>query len=182
MVNEINNNLEELKQAFLGGAISDVSTYIQLADTKVSIIMGSTVALIAGILACYQPIGEMINLLKPCTWIGAAFFVFCVLCIISLVSTFLFGIMTIRGHISKINYESKWFLSKSTKLYSFDAYLNDVHNLSATDIIDNMAAEVYKLNDINRQKSKTMKYTIYSFSSLLVSTALISLLFWMNAM
>ena len=31
----------EVKQAFLSSAISDISTYIQLADTKVSIIMAS---------------------------------------------------------------------------------------------------------------------------------------------
>ena len=46
----------EIKQSFLASAITDISTHIQLADTKVSIIMGALVALIAGILACYEPI------------------------------------------------------------------------------------------------------------------------------
>ena len=51
-----NERSNELKQAFLSCAISDIATYIQLADTKVSIIMGALVALIAGIFACYEPI------------------------------------------------------------------------------------------------------------------------------
>ena len=32
---------DEIKQAFLSSAISDISAYIQLADTKVSIIMAA---------------------------------------------------------------------------------------------------------------------------------------------
>lgn len=33
----------EMKQAFLSSAISDISSYIQLSDTKVSIIMAAMV-------------------------------------------------------------------------------------------------------------------------------------------
>ena len=44
---------DEIKQAFLSSAISDISAYIQLADTKVSIIMAAAVALIVGLFACY---------------------------------------------------------------------------------------------------------------------------------
>ena len=36
--NESNNKNTEIKQNFLSSAITDISTYIQLADTKVSII------------------------------------------------------------------------------------------------------------------------------------------------
>lgn len=182
MADESSNNSKELKQNFLMGGISDIATYIQLADTKVLIIMGSTVALIVGILACYQLIGEWVAKIKPCTWLGVTFSVVFLLCIISVVAVFLFGILTIRGHSSNINYESKWFLSKNTKIYSFDAYLRDVHNMSDEDVIDNMAAELYKLNDINRQKFKPMKWTIYSFSASLALTALMGLLVLINAM
>ena len=41
--NENNNKTIEIKQNFLASAITDISTYIQLADTKVSIIMGAVV-------------------------------------------------------------------------------------------------------------------------------------------
>ena len=39
-----NKKTLEIKQVFLASAISDISTYIQLTDTKVSIIMGAVVA------------------------------------------------------------------------------------------------------------------------------------------
>ena len=39
------NKTVEVKQSFLSSAISDISAYIQLADTKVSIIMAAVVAI-----------------------------------------------------------------------------------------------------------------------------------------
>ena len=41
----------EIKQAFLASAISDISSYIQLSDTKVSIIMAAMVALVAAVMS-----------------------------------------------------------------------------------------------------------------------------------
>lgn len=41
-----NKKTSEIKQNFLASAISDISTYIQLTDTKVSIIMGAVVAIL----------------------------------------------------------------------------------------------------------------------------------------
>ena len=46
-----NKKTLEIKQNFLASAISDISTYIQLTDTKVSIIMGAVVAILVGIAA-----------------------------------------------------------------------------------------------------------------------------------
>lgn len=64
MSSNIDERFDEMKQ-FLASAITDISTYIQLADTKVSIIMGALVALIAGILARYdQDNIEMMPTLK----------------------------------------------------------------------------------------------------------------------
>ena len=65
-------NSDEIKQAFLSSAISDISGYIQLADTKVSIIMAATVALIVGLFACYEPIETFFASVKPCSWQGVA--------------------------------------------------------------------------------------------------------------
>ena len=167
----------EIKQEFLSSAISDISAYIQLMDTKVSIIMGALVALIAGILACYQPVSKIIATIKPCSWIGVLFAIVSCICIVNVIMVFVFGILTIRTHVSIINYESKWFLIKDTKQYSFDSYLEDVRNMTDADTIDNMTAELYKLNDINRQKARTMKWVIRAFSVSLICLLLISLLF-----
>ena len=184
MINEtsnMQNENNEMKQTFLSNAISDISTYIQLADTKVSIIMGAVVALIAGVIACYEPIGKIISSIKPCSWLGIMFVLFSIICVISVLAVFVFGILTIRGHISKINFESKWFLSKDTKSYSFDAFLIDIKSMSREDVLDNMAAELYKLNDINRQKARTMKWVMGFFSIALIAAFIISVLFLMSA-
>ena len=180
MINETNNiqsENSEMKLTFLSNAISDISTYIQLADTKVSIIMGAVVALIAGVIACYEPIGKIVSSIKPCSWIGILFVILSITCVISVLAVFVFGILTIRGHVSKISFDSKWFLSKDTKSYSFDAFLIDVKNMSKQDIIDNMTAELYKLNDINRQKAKTMQWVMRFFTFSLITAFVIMLLF-----
>lgn len=167
---------DEIKQAFLSSAISDLATWIQISDTKVSIIMGAFVALIAGVLACYDPIYKAMTNIKQYSFIGASMIIAILALLISSVCVFLFGILTIRGHVSIIDYKSKWFLSKGTKEYSFDTYKYDLNQMTDKDIIENMGAELYKLNDINRQKSKTMKWTIRSFAAALASTGIIGII------
>ena len=177
-----NEKSNEIKQAFLSSAISDTATYIQLADTKVSIIMGALVALIAGIFTCYEPIFQAFSNIKPCSWFGISIIIFILLYLLSLIAVFVFGILTIRGHASDIGYKSKWFLSRSTKEYSFDAYKQDLLDMTDEDIIENMGAELYKLNDINRQKAKTMKWAIRSFATSLVAIVVISVLLLINTL
>ena len=65
----------EVKLNFLSSAISDISSYIQLADTKVSIIMAAIVAILVGLLTCYDPIISLVSKIKPCTWIGILFII-----------------------------------------------------------------------------------------------------------
>ena len=89
---------------------------------------------------------------------------------------FVFGILTIRGHSSNIGYKSKWFLPQTTKEYSFDVYKRDIQEMTDEDIIENMAAELYKLNDINRQKLRTNRWVIRSFSSTLITASIIYIL------
>ena len=173
---------DEIKQAFLSSAISDLATWIQFSDTKVSIIMGAFVALIAGAMACYELIYKAMKNIRPCSWIGVGMVITISMLLISSVCVFLFGIMTIRAHDSMIDYKCKWFLCKGTKEYSFDAYKHDLNQMTDKDIIENMGAELYKLNDINRQKSKTMKWTISSFATALVSAGVIGILFLISSL
>ena len=157
MSSNVDERFDEMKQSFLASAITDISTYIQLADTKVSIIMGALVALIAGILACYDPIIKVVSNVSPCSWVGISIVIFSVLCLSSVIAVFVLGILT-------------------TQVYSFDEYKQDVVSMTKKDIIENMVAELYKLNDINRQKSKTMKWTIRSFSFALFTVAVLGVL------
>lgn len=166
----------EIKQAFLASAISDISSYIQLSDTKVSIIMAAMVALVAAVVSCYEPILSALGKIKPCSWLGVAIIIFSILFFISFAAVFVFGILTIRGHSSNIGYKSKGFLPQTTKEYSFDVYKRDVQEMTDEDIIENMAAELYKLNDINRQKLRTNRWVIRSFLSTLITASIICIL------
>lgn len=67
--------------------------------------------------------------------------------------------------------------SSSTKEYSFDAYKEDILSMSDEDIIVNMAAELYKLNDINRQKNTTYRWALRSFAATLITIGVIYMLF-----
>ena len=166
----------ELKQVFLSNAISDISSYIQLSDTKVSIIMASTLALVAVFASCHEPIVTALTKIKSCNRLGVLMLILVFLLLMSLCLVFIFGILTIRGHSSNIEYASKWFFPQSTKVYSFNTYKTDVHSMNDEDIIENMAAELYKLNDINQQKSNTIKWVIRSFSATLILTFFIFIL------
>lgn len=181
-LNENNNKTTEIKQNFLASAITDISTYIQLADTKVSIIMGAVVAILVGIAACYEPIERLVNNISPCSWNGVLLIILVIIGFISMILTFVFGLLTVRGHSSIINYKSKWFLAKSTKEYSFTEFCNDIQNMNDNDIITNMAAELYKLNDINRQKIKTVKLTLIAFSVFLIVAGSVSTLLLFSIM
>lgn len=107
---------------------------------------------------------------------GVAIVIFSTLFFISFVAVFVFGILTIRGHSSNIGYKSKWFLPQTTKEYSFEVYKKDVQEMTDEEIIENMAAELYKLNDINRQKLRTNRWVIRSFSSTLITASIICIL------
>lgn len=180
--NENNNKTTEIKQNFLSSAITDISTYIQLADTKVSIIIGAVVAILVGIAACYEPIERLVDNISPSSWSGVLLIILIIIGFISMILTFVFGLLTVRGHSSIINYKSKWYLAKSTKEYSFTEFCNDIKNMSDNDIIANMAAELYKLNDINRQKLKTVKLTLIAFSIFIIVVGSVSTLLLVSIM
>ena len=148
----------EVMQSFLANAITDISTYIQMSYTKVSIIMGALVALIAG----------AISKITPCSWLGVTTILTLVALAFCVCGIFVFGILTIRGHVSMVGYESKWFWVKPTSKYSFEAYKDDLFDMTDSDVVENMAAELYKLNDINRQKAGTCKWTIRFFAATLI--------------
>ena len=170
----------DVKQAFLSNAIGDISSYIQLVDTKVSIIMAAVVAIFVGAATCNDPISEAIKKIQPCSWIGVFFMIISILCLISIILVFLFGLLTVRGHSSTIKYKSKWFIAQSAKEYSFNDYSKDIQKMTDEDIIINMAAELYKLNDINRQKLKSFKWTLISFTAFLISLAFIVVVIIIN--
>lgn len=89
MDNTVSENTEkktiEVKQSFFSSAISDISAYIQLVDTKVSIIMAAVVAIIMGGVACYELIENLISLVKPCSWQGVALIISTTALVVSII-------------------------------------------------------------------------------------------------
>lgn len=166
--NESSKKTIEIKQNFLSSAICDISSYIQLSDTKVSIIMGAIVAILVGISACYEAFFTAMNKISSCGSLKLIFISLITIGLLSSILVFIFGIMTIKGHSCSINYKSKWFLSNST-CYSFDKFAKDIQEMNDNDIIINMSAELYKLNSIRRQKAQTTKLTLYAFSVFLAA-------------
>lgn len=166
----------ETKQTFLSSAISDISSYIHLTDTKVSIIMAIIAAMLATITTCHEFVISQLLIPKSCI----AFFVLIVILllvfIISLAGVFLFGILTIKGHQPKLKYSSKWFITKPVEDYTFEMYKKDVREMTDDDILENMTAELYKLNDINRQKLNSYKWVIRCLSVSVFSLGMLFLL------
>lgn len=166
----------QAKQSFLASAIADISSYIHLVDTKVSILMAAIVAILVGMLTCADYIGNVLSRVPPCSWCGVLLVVLSIVLIVSVIGMFSFGLATIRVHSSKIGHSSKWFLGQSPSEYSFDSYKADVLRMSNVDIIEDMAAELYKLNDINRQKQRACKWMLRFFSVALASLFMIFLI------
>lgn len=164
------------KQDFLSSAISDISSYIHLTDTKVSIIMAVMAVIIATITTCYKVILDNISSIKWCSLIGVVEVLFLLAFILTFSGVFIFGILTIRGHRPKLKYKSKWFIIDSVEIYPFENYKRDVMQMTDVDILDNMAAELYKLNDINRQKQNSYKWVIRCLSTSLFSMGMLFLL------
>ena len=170
-----NKNIE-LKQAFLSNAISDISSYIHLTDTKVSIIMAILAVMIATITACHEFIMNKI-LVSKSSFLYFILIVGVLLCfIISLAGVFIFGILTIKGHQAQLKYNSKWFIEKSVETYTFETYKKDALQMTDDDILENLTAELYKLNDISRQKLTSYKWVIRSLSVSILSLSVLFLL------
>lgn len=172
----IKNMNIETKQAFLSSAISDISSYIHLTDTKVSIIMAVMAAIIVAITTCLEAIVYNIYCINLYSLIGILEVLFLSAFIVAFVGVFFFGLLTIRGHQSNLKCQSNWFIVKSIEEYSFEIYRKEIKQMTDNDILENMAAELYKINDINRQKLKTYKWVIICLFILIFCIVMLALL------
>lgn len=65
-----NKCFSENKQSFLSSAITDISSNIQLVDTKTSILLAAVTAILAALTSCYEPIAKKVLQVCPCSWNG----------------------------------------------------------------------------------------------------------------
>ena len=158
----------QAKRDFLAAAIADISSYIHLVDMKVSLLMTAVIALLVGMLTCANFIEKAFANIAPCSWCGVLLVVLSIALVVGIIGMYAFGILTIRVRSSKIEYSSKWFLGRSISEYSFETYKADVFGMSNVDVVENMVAELYKLNDINRRKQSACKWALRFFSAILI--------------
>jgi hypothetical protein len=125
-----------------------------------------------GFFACYESIIEVLSKYQLCAFSRICIIALLLLYIVSTALVFYYGLTTIRIHSSNLKYDSKWFLSKDTADYTFFQYSKDISNMSDEDIIENMTAELYKLNDIRRQKLKTTGRALFWFATSYISVSI----------
>lgn len=155
-------------QSFLNSAINDVSGWIKFLDTKVSIIMAALGIVISGTINCREIIYATYQMSQAYSLLH---FFFCVLVLIFAITTILvyfWGLQTIKSHRCNINFKSLWFIIEKKDDYPFEVYKEDIKRMTEKDVIDTLAAELYKVNDIYRQKAVTMKRTICAFGITLI--------------
>ena len=163
-------------KSFLMAGISDLSGWIKFSDTKVSIIMTAMGVIASAVITCRKDLRYIYSSVElySCTQVMLVF-VSCVWCI-CLGMVYWFGIQTLKQHRCKIDYNTHWFISKTLTEYSYENYKQEIEEMTKKDIVDELAAELYKLNDINRQKSMATKYTLYSFAAALICMMIILLI------
>lgn len=163
-------------QNLLNCAISDISGYIKLIDTKVSIIMAALGIIISGIISCRGVVIGTYNKIQKYSFLNIFMCIIMLLFIVCVILVYFWGIQTIKAHYCSINYSSVWFIKEKKEEYSFEKYKQVVENMTSKDVIDTLAAELYKLNDIYKQKAKSTKYTlqflVLAFAFLIITIAI----------
>lgn len=155
-------------QTFLNSAINDVSGWIKFLDTKVSIIMAALGIVISGIINCREIIYVTYQMLQAYSLLHIFFCVLVFMFAITTVLVYFWGLQTIKSHRCNINFKSLWFIIEKKDDYPFEVYKEEIKKMTEKDVIDALAAELYKLNDIYRQKATTMKRTICALGMALI--------------
>jgi len=176
MMNEckekVKENTEEIDytktQSFLCCAITDVSGHIKFLDTKVSIVMAALGVIMSGTINCRKIVYETYRIVQTECLLHIIFCVVAALFFINIVLVYIWGLLTIKTHVCNIDFKSLWFIKDKKEKYPFEAYMLEVKKMTTKDIIDNISAELYKLNDIYRQKVSTTRKTIVVFAIALI--------------
>ena len=104
-----------------------------------------------------------------------------------LIIVFYNGFGTIKARIGSLRYQSKWFFFPdcNNREEDFKKYAKDILDMDDDAIIENMTAELYKLNSIYAVKIKlagiTIKYAQYfAYSAILAYIYIISISTWIQ--
>ena len=159
---------------FLKQAISDLTGNLTLLDTKISIVMATVGVILGLVVTCKSNVLKAYYFYSDYCILKALFLLLSASYIVSVITTFVYGIKCIMIRFGKSKSSSLWFFN--TDDYggiTEKHYLHKVQKLTDATIMQNLAIEVYKLNKINNHKMHAGKRTIILFS---ISCAIISAL------
>lgn len=129
---------------FLISAINNITQFIQLSDTKISIVMAANIGIIAIFLSSFSAPHINQSLLYY------IFYLMMVLFIVFWGLSMLFSVLSIKSRISKCSYKSNWFFS--TNEFDYLTKFEEIYRMNSKEIIKNLSVELYKLNRIHMQK------------------------------
>lgn len=156
--------LIDRKKDFLIAAINDISNYIRFVDTKISLILT-----VCGVLFTAS-ISLRTEIIKICAINSNAislFYILTLLVIISFTIVLFCSIKVLTLRVGNLSYESLWFLNANNNR-DFSDYYNKIMTMTNKEIIKNLSAELFKLNQIYACKLKWVKHTICAFSVFLI--------------
>ena len=137
MGHQKNDNYEH-NSDFLKSAISDLAGNLALVDTKISIILATVGVVLGLVVACKSNILRAYDFYSnTCVW----------------KLTFVFGIRCVMIRFGKSKTKSLWFFK--TEEYdgiSEKTYVEKAIESTDKTILNSLASEVYKLNQINNKK------------------------------
>lgn len=152
------NNMEiqgySEKYKFLYSAISDISNVIKFLDTKVSIVMALLGIIINVFIICRGTIFQIYKSLEDNVLKGILI-IFLSISLICICVMFYYGICIINSHsCNKTSCDSLWFMEHDI---GFEDYFEKINKMTYDVLLKNLSAELYKLNDIFKQKNTCMK-------------------------
>lgn len=159
---------------FLKVAISDLTGNLTLLDTKISIIIATAGVILGLVVACKSNVLKAYYFYANNCCTKCMFLLLSLTYIINVIITFIYGIKCIMIRFGKSKSSSLWFFdTESYGGLSEEIYIKKIKCMSDETIMQNLSAEVYKLNTINNRKMRAGKTTIIMFSlSCAVITAL----------
>ena len=150
---------------FLKTAISDLTGNLTLLDTKISIVLATVGVVLGLVVACKSNVLKAYYFYSENCLFKFIFLSLSLAYIISIITTFIFGIKCIMIRFGKSKSSSLWFFK--TEAYggiTEQKYIQNIRRMSDEYIMKNLAVEVYKLNTINNRKMRAGKTTIVMFS------------------
>lgn len=160
------------RTTFLFQAIVNITSLVQLSDTKISIIVAANMGILAIFLSILK---DYVLVIKntECYFFIISMILF-VLFMLSWLISIIYSIKAIKSRIAKSEYISSWFID--TNILDCKTYIKQIKKMKDIDLENNLANELYKLNSIHNKKIDNVNIALYLFLNEILILFLILLL------